>query len=113
MSRLRVGRAALPWSGGAYFRLIPYHVFRRGVSLRLRRQSWFMFYFHPWELDHDEAAPPNLPRVTRLRSYVGRRRMRADLKRLLAEFGSQRVDHALQAIGLNPPAASSDRRCEQ
>ncbi len=32
MSRLRVGGAALPWAGGAYFRLIPYPVFRAGVA---------------------------------------------------------------------------------
>jgi len=38
MSRLRVARVALPWSGGAYFRLIPYEVFRRGVALRLARR---------------------------------------------------------------------------
>ena len=103
MSRLRVGRVAVPWSGGAYFRLIPYRVFRGGVTARLNRQSWFMFYLHPWELDADEAPPPNLSYARRLRSYAGRPRMRADLRRLLAEFGSRRIDETLQARGLAPP----------
>jgi polysaccharide deacetylase family protein (PEP-CTERM system associated) len=106
MSRLRVGRVALPWSGGAYFRFIPYGVFRRGVASRLRRRSWFMFYLHPWEIDHDEAAPAGLPYLRRLRSYAGRRRMRTDLRRLVAEFGSQRIDETLLALGFLPPTAS-------
>ena len=104
LSRLRVAGAALPWAGGAYFRLIPYRVFRLGVGRRLRTRSWFMFYFHPWELDADEVPPPNMPLGLRLRSYSGRDRMRSDLRRLLAEFGSRRIDQTLYAMGLTPPA---------
>jgi polysaccharide deacetylase family protein (PEP-CTERM system associated) len=103
MSRLRVGRVALPWSGGAYFRFIPYQVFRGGVAARLRRRSWFMFYLHSWEIDRDEVPPPNLPYLRRLRSYAGRDRMRDDLRRLLAEFGSRRVDETLRSLGFIPP----------
>jgi polysaccharide deacetylase family protein (PEP-CTERM system associated) len=105
MSRLDVGHVALPWSGGAYFRLIPYVVFRGGVATRLRRRSWFMFYLHPWELDDDERPPAGLSHIRRLRSYAGRRRMRADLRRLLAEFGSQRVDETLISLGHVPPVS--------
>jgi polysaccharide deacetylase family protein (PEP-CTERM system associated) len=105
MSRVRVGRVAVPWAGGAYFRLIPYRLFRGGVARRLRRQSWFMFYFHPWELDRDEAAPPDLPYARRVRAYAGRRRMRADLRRLLSEFGSKRLDETLRSLGFVPPGA--------
>jgi polysaccharide deacetylase family protein (PEP-CTERM system associated) len=104
MSRLRLGRAALPWSGGAYFRLIPYQLFRRGVSRRLRTQSWFMFYLHPWELDPAEIPPPRLPALRRIRSYAGRDRMSIDLRRLLAEFGSRRIDDTLRSRGFTPPA---------
>jgi polysaccharide deacetylase family protein (PEP-CTERM system associated) len=105
MSRLRVGRVALPWSGGAYFRFIPYRVFRAGVATRLRRRSWFMFYLHSWEFDRDEVPPPNLSYPRRLRSYAGRDRMRADLRRLLTEFGSLRIDETLRTLGFAPPAA--------
>ena len=103
MSRLRVGRAALPWAGGAYFRLIPYPVFRAGVARRLRSRSWFMFYLHPWELDTEETPPPDLSTPRRLRSYLGRPRVRADLRRLLAEFGSRRIDDTLRTLGHVPP----------
>lgn len=105
MSRLRIGHAALPWAGGAYFRLLPYQVFRRGVTRRLRRESWFMFYLHPWELDDQESPPPGMPYARRLRSYAGRPRMGTDLRGLLTEFGSQRIDDALRTRGFVPPAA--------
>jgi polysaccharide deacetylase family protein (PEP-CTERM system associated) len=103
MSRLRVARMALPWSGGAYFRFIPYPVFRGGVATRLRRRPWFMFYLHSWELDNDEIPPSDLSWLRRLRSYAGRDRMRADLRRLLAEFGSRRIDQTLRSLGFAPP----------
>jgi peptidoglycan/xylan/chitin deacetylase (PgdA/CDA1 family) len=104
MSRVRLAGAALPWAGGAYFRLIPYRLFRLGVERRLRQHAWFMFYLHPWELDADEVPPPGLPRLGRARSYAGRGRVRDDLRRLLAEFGSQRIDESLRALGYSPPS---------
>lgn len=103
MTCLRVGPASLPWSGGAYFRLIPYPVFRRGVAAKLSATSWFMFYLHPWELDAEEVPPPGMPAFLRFRAYVGRHRTRRDLRRLLAEFGSSRVDEALRLRGHVPP----------
>lgn len=99
MTRLPAGPIQIPWSGGAYFRLIPYPVFRRGVISRLGAISWFMFYFHPWELDAEEVPPPGMPRSLRFRGYTGRGRMRRDLRRLLSEFGSCRIDDALKALG--------------
>jgi polysaccharide deacetylase family protein (PEP-CTERM system associated) len=104
MSRLVVGPVALPWSGGGYFRLIPYRAFRWGVARRLASHRWFLFYFHPWELDAHETPPRGLSAPLRFRAYVGRGRMRRDLHRLLAEFGSARIDDALRTRGHTPPA---------
>jgi polysaccharide deacetylase family protein (PEP-CTERM system associated) len=102
MTCLRFGPASLPWSGGAYFRLIPYPIFRRGVAAKLRATSWFMFYLHPWELDTEEVPPPGMPSSLRFRAYTGRRTTRRDLKQLLAEFGSCRVDESLRSRGYAP-----------
>jgi polysaccharide deacetylase family protein (PEP-CTERM system associated) len=104
MSRLPVGGATLPWAGGAYFRFIPYPIYRRGVDHRLGGASWFMFYFHPWELDPDEVVPDGMPLLRRTRSYAGRARTGSSLRKLLTEFGSQRIDAALRARGYDPPA---------
>jgi hypothetical protein len=103
MSRVAIGPAAVPWSGGGYFRLIPPRLYRWGVRRRLARRAWFMFYFHPWELDTGETPPAGLPPTLRFRAYVGRSRMRRDLPRLLAEFGSDRIDATLRRMGYLPP----------
>jgi polysaccharide deacetylase family protein (PEP-CTERM system associated) len=102
MTRLRWGPMTLPWAGGGYFRVIPYGLYRRGVAHRLARRSWFMFYFHPWELDVEEMPPAGLPATMRFRAYAGRGRMRRDLGRLLQEFGSARIDETLMALGYRP-----------
>ena len=103
MPRVKIGPLNVPWAGGAYFRVIPYRVFRWGVARKLKAQAWFMFYFHPWELDAEEVPPPGMPAVRKLRSYIQRGRMRQDLRRLLAEFGSARIDETLRSWGYRPP----------
>ena len=103
LSRLTIGPLALPWSGGGYFRLIPYPLFRWGVARRLNGRSWFLFYFHPWELDSQEVPPPAMARFARFRAYVGRTRMPRHVRQLLAEFGSARIDQTLRALGYAPP----------
>jgi len=102
MTRVAIATAQVPWAGGAYFRLIPYPVFRWGVARHLRSNPWFTFYFHPWELDPDEVPPSGMPRSLRFRAYTGRRRTRRDLRRLLTEFGSSRIDEALRGRGFLP-----------
>jgi polysaccharide deacetylase family protein (PEP-CTERM system associated) len=105
MSRVAIGPVAVPWSGGGYFRLIPPRIYRWGVERRLARRSWFMFYFHPWELDTDEKPPKGLAPTLRFRAYVGRHRMRRDLRSLLHRFGSTRIDQTLLRMGYNPPGS--------
>jgi len=41
--------------------------------------------------------------MLKFRAYVGRGRMRRDLRGLLAQFGSTRIDRTLRAMGLTPP----------
>lgn len=103
MSRVAFGPMALPWAGGGYFRLIPPRLYRWGVARRLARRSWFMFYFHPWELDPEEPRPRGLSPTLKFRAYVGRGRMRRDLRVLLRRFGSLRIDQALRTMGFAPP----------
>jgi hypothetical protein len=104
-----VGPLMIPWAGGAYFRLLPYPVFRRGVAKQLRSTSWFTFYLHPWELDAEETAPPGMARSLRFRAYTGRHRVSRDLRRLVGEFGSTRIDEALRERGYVAPDGHETR----
>ena len=110
LSRVHVGGVALPWSGGGYFRVIPYPAYRWGVRRRLDAREWFMFYFHPWELDAREQPPAGLSPLLRFRAYVGRHRTSRDLRRLLQEFGSSRIDETLLAMGYSPPGSLAAQR---
>ena len=57
ISNLNVLGRVLPLGGGAYFRLIPFNLFRRGVKWILTGNNAYLFYIHPWEID------PEQPRV--------------------------------------------------
>jgi polysaccharide deacetylase family protein (PEP-CTERM system associated) len=57
ISNIQVAGNVLPLGGGAYFRLLPASLFRAGVRLMLKRQSSYLFYLHPWEID------PRQPKV--------------------------------------------------
>jgi hypothetical protein len=82
---VRVAGVNVPVGGGGYFRLLPWPLMRMALSLSRRDRSTgaTMLYFHPWEFDPDQPRLP-LRRVGRFRTYVGIRRSRARLERLLA-----------------------------
>ena len=98
MTTLRLGGRNLPCSGGGYFRLLPYTLFRRGLATVNRRENLpGIFYFHPWEID------PEQPRVacrwkSRLRHYTNLKRMAPKLVRLLHDFAWDRMDRAFVAL---------------
>jgi polysaccharide deacetylase family protein (PEP-CTERM system associated) len=82
---VRVGGVNLPVGGGGYFRLLPWPVMSTALSLARRdpTSGATMLYFHPWEFDPDQPRLP-LKRLNRFRTYVGIRRSRPRLRRLLS-----------------------------
>jgi polysaccharide deacetylase family protein (PEP-CTERM system associated) len=81
---VRVAGANLPVGGGGYFRLLPGPLMRMALSRSRRDPSVgaTMLYFHPWEFDPDQPRLP-LKRLSGFRTYVGIRRSRDRLARLL------------------------------
>jgi polysaccharide deacetylase family protein (PEP-CTERM system associated) len=93
MTTVRLGGRNLPCSGGGFFRLIPYPIFRAGLrQVNREEQRSGIFYFHPWEID------PRQPRIagagwkSRIRHYTNLDRMSARLDRLLHDFAWDRMD---------------------
>jgi polysaccharide deacetylase family protein (PEP-CTERM system associated) len=86
LSCLRVGAQALPWAGGGYFRLVPYPIFRLGVSRILRSGKPYVFYIHPWELDASQPRVAGLSRTERLRHYLNLDKTEARWGSLLRDF---------------------------
>lgn len=83
-----------PASGGGYFRLMPYSL-SRWLMKRVNhtdRQSC-IFYFHPWEIDHEQPRQKNIGIKTHFRHYVNLARTEPRLRSLLRDFQWGRMDH--------------------
>ncbi len=83
---LSVGRHAVPWAGGGYFRLMPYPVFKLGVERILGAGKPYVFYIHPWELDAAQPRIGGLKRSERLRHYLNLERTESRWLSLLRDF---------------------------
>jgi polysaccharide deacetylase family protein (PEP-CTERM system associated) len=81
----RVAGQKIPVAGGAYFRLLPYSVTRRGLAAINRSGHPAVFYIHPWELDPDHPRIP-LPRRIAITHYANLGATERLLRRLLHDF---------------------------
>lgn len=85
-STVRLGGMNWPISGGGYFRLLPYAMFRCGLR-RLNRVEAHaaIFFIHPWEVDPDQPIVPGA-RVNVWRHRLNLHRTLPRLERLLTDF---------------------------
>lgn len=73
----------LPFSGGAYLRILPEIVQRLAWQVQTRRQP-VVAYIHPWELDPDHPRidlPPRVARTHYARLHLTERRLERLLRR--------------------------------
>jgi polysaccharide deacetylase family protein (PEP-CTERM system associated) len=93
MTTARVGGRNFPCSGGGYFRLLPYWLFRHGFASGTEsEQRSGIFYFHPWEVDPDQPRVSGCGWKSRLRHYTNLDQMSGRLDRLMADFAWDRMD---------------------
>jgi polysaccharide deacetylase family protein (PEP-CTERM system associated) len=94
LTLLPVGGRLVPWSGGGFFRLIPYRFYRLGVLRALREEEGFTFFLHPWEIDLGQPSLPGLGVRSRIRHFGWRAAMPRRLALLLAEFPTRPLAEA-------------------
>lgn len=82
------------YSGGGYFRLLPYCILRYLFST----SSYNMTYFHPHDFDVNKALPENMNLVSRWRRRCGVASLFVKMNRLLDEFEFSSVEGVLQSI---------------
>lgn len=94
------------FSGGGYFRLLPYAALKLGFN----RSDYVMTYFHPRDFDPEQPIIPGLSRVRRFKSYVGLETALARLERLAENLHFLSIDEALQKADWSqvPSLAVSD-----
>ncbi|MBM2294572.1 polysaccharide deacetylase family protein [Sulfitobacter pseudonitzschiae] len=78
MSYGRVFGRRIVFSGGGYFRLLPYSALKLGFD----RSDYVMTYFHPRDFDPEQPIVPGLGPVRQFKSYVGLGTSLARLERL-------------------------------
>lgn len=89
----------LPAGGGGFFRLLPYAMSRWTIErFNADDGGACIFYFHPWELDHEQPRVAGLPIKSRVRHYLNLGRMEARLRRLVHDFRWERMDRVFADV---------------
>ena len=79
-----------PFGGGAYFRLMPFQVFKRGVRSILKADGAYMFYMHPWEIDPGQPRVAGVSLGSKVKHYTNLMTTRNKLRRLVDRFSDCR-----------------------
>ncbi|NOX08330.1 MAG: DUF3473 domain-containing protein [Gammaproteobacteria bacterium] len=85
------------FSGGGYFRLIPYPLIRAFAQ----SSQYIMTYFHPRDFDADQPVIRELSRFRKFKSYYGLKGAQHKLERLLDDFDFISLAKADQLIDWN------------
>ncbi len=78
-----------PIAGGAYFRIIPFWIFRKIVKKKIKQEPVYNFYLHPWEFEPEQERVKNIRWDYRFRHYYGLRRTAKKLEKLIIYLKSQ------------------------
>ena len=93
MTTLQCFGRNIPISGGGYFRLLPYPVYRSALRIfNARGGQGAMFYFHPWEIDADQPRIHDISHKNKLRHYINLGRNFSKISALVRDFAWDRVD---------------------
>lgn len=82
VSALRYANVNMFFSGGGYFRLLPYFL----INFAMRRSDYVMTYFHPRDFDSGQPLLNDLGLLRKIRTYFGVRSAFPKLRRLLRDF---------------------------
>ncbi len=91
MRPLEFGPCNLPFSGGAYLRILPWSVQSAAWSHLSKRGVTGIAYVHPWELDPHHPRI-HLPRRIALTHYARLGVTESRLRRLLTRYRFRRLD---------------------
>ena len=85
------------FSGGGYFRLLPYRLIERFTI----NSNYVMTYFHPRDFDFDQPIVPGLSPSRRFKSYVGLKKCNSKLEQWISDFDFIDLNTADQIINWN------------
>ena len=83
VSLARIAKNNIIYSGGGYFRLLPYNVIKQ---LTKKNATYNMAYIHPRDLDAKQPKLDGLSLARRFKSYVGTGKAESKLRKYLSDF---------------------------
>lgn len=86
LSNIDYAGIKLPWSGGFYFRFIPYRIFKSGIDKILKKKGIYIFYIHPWEFDPKQPRVKNINLQYKFRHYTNLKKTEPKFIRLLNDY---------------------------
>lgn len=85
LSSFKLVNMKVPFSGGGYFRLLPYRAYSRLVDKLHKLERPLIFYIHPWEID-DKFPVERISPVMRFRAYNNLGATWQKLVRLVSDY---------------------------
>ncbi len=82
------------FSGGGYFRLLPYGVIKNFTS----KSPYVMTYFHPRDFDYGQPMIEGLSATRKFKSYVGLKSCKLKLEKWLNDFDFTNLENAVSQI---------------
>ncbi|MDP6575618.1 MAG: polysaccharide deacetylase family protein [Candidatus Peribacteraceae bacterium] len=82
------------FSGGGYFRLLPYPILKK----MFKKSEYVMTYFHPRDFDPDQPVIKDLSFIRKFKSYYGLNSAKSKLEKLLSDFDFVDVQTAVGSI---------------
>lgn len=84
----------IPFSGGGYFRLLPYQM----IKFMMGKDNYNMSYFHPRDFDYDQPVIEGLNYFRIFKSYYGLKWSYSKALKMLSDFNFETVSGADKLI---------------
>lgn len=96
-SVLEFNKIRIPFSGGFYFRVLPYFFIKKGIKITNKKGHPAVMYLHAYDMD------PGQPKIikgftNRIIHYTKLKSCKAKFKRLLQDFKFGRMDEYVQGL---------------
>ena len=94
ISLSKLSNKDIVYSGGGYFRLLPYSI----IHYLTRRTDYMMTYFHPHDFDAERPLLKDLSSVRKFKASVGLKSALAKLEKYIVDFDFIDLDEAVKSI---------------
>ena len=94
MNYFKIASKKIIFSGGGYFRLLPYRL----IKYMMKNSKYVMTYFHPRDFDAEQPVLDNISVIRKFKSYYGLNRAFQKLEKLLNDFEFMDINQAEKNI---------------